>query len=256
MSRQVMHHVEEDAYAWLKQLADADNVGVGEIVRRCIHFCMQSQEEPAEPSRAEFEAEWARAEAMKREAERKALIAAKQAELEALLRGEPTEQYTEPVRRETSVLDEDYSNEPRAEEIEIPLDPDDVGGPVPPQTRPVVRSNAPAASLFETTAMTPPSGMRPGTATRPAPPNRDLGNGLKMGDALGNIKVTYTAGWMPVQDHHRQAVCEWVNVIRRGPGMLTQNYDYYSYTLDPAADRDNSLGGVRQLLGDVKKWVW
>ena len=145
---------------------------------------MQSQEEPAEPSRAELEAEWARAEAMKREAERKALIAAKQAELEALLRGdEPA-----PVQvRETSVLDEDYSNEPRAEEIEIPLDPDDVGGPVPPQTRPVVRSNAPAASLFETTAMTPPSGMRPGTATRPAPPNRDLGNGLKMGDALGNI---------------------------------------------------------------------
>ena len=184
MSRQVMHHVEEDAYAWLKGLADADNVGVGEIVRRCIHFCMQSQEEPAEPSRAELEAEWARAEAMKREAERKALIAAKQAELEALLRGdEPA-----PVQvRETSVLDEDYSNEPRAEEIEIPLDPDDVGGPVPPQTRPVVRSNAPAASLFETTAMTPPSGMRPGTATRPAPPNRDLGNGLKMGDALGNI---------------------------------------------------------------------
>lgn len=76
------------------------------------------------------------------------------------------------------------------------------------------------------------------------------------GDALGNIKVTYTAGWMPLHDDLRMACCEYVKIMRRGPGVLTENYDYYGYTLDPAKDRDNVLGGVRDLLGSYKQWVW
>ncbi len=76
------------------------------------------------------------------------------------------------------------------------------------------------------------------------------------GDALGNIKAVYTAGWMPLQDNVRMACCEYVNIMRRGPGVLSEHYDYYGYNLDPAKDRDNVLGGVRDLLSDLKKWVW
>ena len=199
--RQIIHSVDTETFDWLKGLADADNCGVGEIVRRCIRFARDSQGEPAyeEASREELEAEWARAEALKRESARRALIAAKQAELDALMNGVEFEPLPP---RETSVLDEDYSNEPRAEEVEVPPDPDDTPRALVarPASRipkpPVSRAETAAApsfahhampSLLDTTAMTPPSGARPGTNTRPAPPRSDSAFGLKMGDAVGNV---------------------------------------------------------------------
>ncbi len=196
--RQIIHSVDLDDYAWLKDLADADNCGVGEIVRRCIRFARDSQGEPAyvEATREELEAEWARAEAVKRESERRALIAAKQAELDALMNGVEFEPLPP---RGTSVLDEDYSNEPRAEEVEVPPDPDDAPAPRAITARPLptgVRTSVPTdqwtptramPSLLDTTAMTPPSGARPGTSTRPAPPRSEAAFGMKMGDAAGNV---------------------------------------------------------------------
>lgn len=195
--RQIIHSVDLDTFAWLKALADADNVGVGEIVRRCIHFARESQGEPAEATQEELQAEWERAQALKRDNERRAMIAAKQAELEALMRGDPIELGPAQVeqRGETSVLDMDFSNEPRAEDVEIPPDPDDAPAPRAVTSRPV--SDAPVgraygvarpmASLLDTTSLTPPSGQRPGTATRPAPPRSEQAFGLKMGDATGNV---------------------------------------------------------------------
>src|SRR5580658_8864691 len=91
--RQVIHSVDADDYAWLKQLADADSVGVGEIVRRCIHFARQSQED--EP---QVEVDHAAIEAQRREAERQVAImrrrdelARMQAELAAMEAGETPE---------------------------------------------------------------------------------------------------------------------------------------------------------------------
>lgn len=90
---------------------------------------------------------------------------------------------------------------------------------------------------------------------RPAARTKGLLAGTP-GDALGNIKATYQAGFMPIQDIHRMACCEYVKTIWRGPEYLSETYDYYTYTLAPAADRENLLGSVRDLLGDIKKWVW
>jgi hypothetical protein len=204
--RQVIHSVDADDYAWLKSLADADGCGVGEIVRRCVHFARQSQEDPEQSA---YQVDEAAIEAQRREAERQRLLAetrsriaqlnAEAAALEAGVDYEPAP----PDPNAPSVLDMDLSGEPRAEEVEVPADPDDasmqprvaqrpVASRVP--SAPVTRADAgaPAASraipsLLDTTMMTPPSGMRPGTATRPAPPNANLASGLKMGDAMGNV---------------------------------------------------------------------
>ncbi len=91
----------------------------------------------------------------------------------------------------------------------------------------------------------------------PRPGSRTLGLlASTAGDAMGNIKVIYTAGWMPISDDIRMACCEYVKLMRRGPGLMAEHYDYYGYNLDPAKDRDNVLGGVRQMLSGIKKWVW
>ena len=174
--RQIIHSVDADDYAWLKALAEGDGCGVGEIVRRCIVFARQSQEEP-EPE------DPAVARAAEMAARRAALIAAKQAELDALLNDEP-----EPIQpNETSVLDLDLSNEPRAEEMDVPPDPDDGPPRAVAQWKPTppARVNQAPPSLLEMEP--PPSGARPGTATRPAPPRSESAFGLKMGDAQGNV---------------------------------------------------------------------
>lgn len=76
------------------------------------------------------------------------------------------------------------------------------------------------------------------------------------GMSLGNIKVTYIAGWTNIPDDWQLAVHQWCAIMRRiapiGQGVVSEHYDDYQYTLDPAADRDNMLGGVRQLLGGRK----
>lgn len=186
--RQIIHSVDADDYAWLKALAEGDGCGVGEIVRRCIVFARQSQEEDPpgseEANNADVRAAYlARVAAAEMAARRAALIAAKQAELDALLNDEP-----EPIApNEMSVLDLDLSNEPRAEEMDVPPDPDDGPPRAVAQWKPTppARVNQAPPSLLEMEP--PPSGARPGTATRPAPPRSESAFGLKMGDAQGNV---------------------------------------------------------------------
>jgi hypothetical protein len=204
--RQVMHSVDADAYAWLKSLADADGCGVGEIVRRCVHFARQSQDEPGQagPTPEGIEAQRREAERQRLLAETRSRIAQLNAEAAALEAGADYES-SPPDPDAPSVLDMDLSREPRAEEVDVPADPDPDDAPTQPQvatrpvasripSAPVTRADAGAQaasraipSLLDTTMMTPPSGTRPGTATRPAPPNANLASGLKMGDAMGNV---------------------------------------------------------------------
>ncbi len=177
--RQLLSAYDEDDFAWLKSLADADNVGVGEIVRRCVRWARESQDEPAqEPqlspqqiARREFEAQ--RADFIReQQRELEELIARKRENLEILMRppilgpspGADVGNGPPAGNRIRSVLDLDLSNEPRAEEIDVPADPDDL----------------PRVPLVA-------SGQRPGAATRPAPPNPNLAIGNRMGDAGGNV---------------------------------------------------------------------
>ena len=80
------------------------------------------------------------------------------------------------------------------------------------------------------------------------------------GLGIGNIKLTVDAGYVPIKPHHALAVHQYCAIVRRtrttGAEMDSEDYDYYSYTLAKAADQENALGGVRQLLSDLKTWVW
>ena len=167
--RQLLSAYDEDDFAWLKSLADADNVGVGEIVRRCVRWARESQDEPAqEPqlspeqiAQRDFEAKRADL-ILEQQRELDALIARKRENLESLIN--PPVLVPRTSTQQRSVLDLDLSNEPRAEEIDVPADPDDL----------------PRVPLVA-------SGQRPGAATRPAPPNPNLAIGNRMGDAGGNV---------------------------------------------------------------------
>ncbi len=80
------------------------------------------------------------------------------------------------------------------------------------------------------------------------------------GNAMGNIKVTYTAGFAPVPLRYQlacQQMCASVRNTRSlGGAVQSESYDYYSYQMAPAAEQALMLGSVKQLLGDLKEWVW
>lgn len=187
--RQLIHSVDADDYMWLKALAEADGCGVGEIVRRCVRWARESSDESLlhVAAQAEFIGP-AVLEQQRRERLRLQMIAEKQAELDAL-RGDEAPL---PEADRPSVLDLDYSAEPRAEEVEVPPDPDD-GPHGAPQRRPGSEAIASAAqpravpSLLDSTALSTPRRRPPGSATRPAAPNPNRAHGLQMGDGLGNV---------------------------------------------------------------------
>lgn len=80
------------------------------------------------------------------------------------------------------------------------------------------------------------------------------------GQALGNIKVSYTAGFSPVPLRYQLACQQMVASVRStrslGGAVQSESYDYYRYQLAPAAEQALTLGSVKQLLGDLKEWVW
>lgn len=80
------------------------------------------------------------------------------------------------------------------------------------------------------------------------------------GDGRGNIKVTYTAGFAPVPARYQLACMQMVASVRNtrnlGGAVQSESYDYYTYQMAPAADQALSLGSVKQLLSDLKEWVW
>lgn len=81
-------------------------------------------------------------------------------------------------------------------------------------------------------------------------------NGL----SKGNIKVTYTFGFAPVPLRYQLACMQMVASVRNtrtlGGAVSGESYDYYSYTMGPAAEQALQMGSVKQLLGNVKEWVW
>lgn len=80
------------------------------------------------------------------------------------------------------------------------------------------------------------------------------------GDALGNIKITYKAGWFPIRDDLQLACNQFVSLVRamknQGAGLKSEQYDYYRYELQPMLEQDQQMGGIRQLLSPYRKWVW
>lgn len=80
------------------------------------------------------------------------------------------------------------------------------------------------------------------------------------GQSTGNIKVTYACGYAPLPDQYQLAMHQYCAIVMRlrktGADIQSETFDYYTYNLSPAADQDKAFGGVRQLLGSARKWVW
>lgn len=80
------------------------------------------------------------------------------------------------------------------------------------------------------------------------------------GVALGNIKATYIAGYMPVPMRYQLACMQMVAQVRStrtvGGPVQSLSYDYFSVTYGGAAEQAMQVGSVKQLLGDLKEWVW
>lgn len=80
------------------------------------------------------------------------------------------------------------------------------------------------------------------------------------GQGLGNIKVTYAAGFAPVPLRYQLACQQMVASVRStrslGAAVQSESYDYYQYQLAPAAEQALTLGSVKQLLADLREWVW
>lgn len=148
MQRQLIHAVDEADLAWLKAAADADGTSVGEIVRRCIAYAREM------------------------------------AEAAASVLDEPSvQQYVA-----ESPPEPDYSDEPRAEEIDIPADPDEdaslIRSPPVLQQRPKPATFRPLPSLMDTVAAVPTPIA--GQATRPVGANPER---LASGDVRGRVQL-------------------------------------------------------------------
>ena len=145
---QLILSIPEKEYSWLKAMANSDGATVGEMVVRCVAWAQEQGEDKPDPEAEE-------------RAKRAALIEQKKQELEALMNPMPFPTTLTKIAA-PSVLDMDFSNEPRAEEIEIPADPDDIPEPIM-------------------------SGGRPGSYTRARGVNPDLAHGSHQGDGAGNV---------------------------------------------------------------------
>lgn len=78
------------------------------------------------------------------------------------------------------------------------------------------------------------------------------------GDALGNIKVDYTAGYplcpMDLQYAEGQLVTIMKAAAGRGLPVMSESLDYYSYTLQGNADAQKMIGGIYRTLANYKSW--
>lgn len=214
--------LDAETYWWLQQVASDTGVGAGEMARRVIAWAREDPGEApapidAETHRREVERQAmiaeTRARASEEAARRSMLLDARArsaqilAEIEELEGGgAPKPPRSEQARRDIppqppaffpsltpklpasgaerpSVLDMDLSNEPRADDVDIPADPGDIPAPAAAGATP----RAIASMLDAAPGTTLPSGQRPGAATRPTAPNRDLASGLRTGDGRGNV---------------------------------------------------------------------
>lgn len=76
---------------------------------------------------------------------------------------------------------------------------------------------------------------------------------------LGNIKVTYNAGYAVVPPKVRRAVASLVAAIRAGAGtvgdLASESLDYYSYSKMSPADQAKALTSVKGLLAQYRNIV-
>lgn len=76
---------------------------------------------------------------------------------------------------------------------------------------------------------------------------------------LGNIKVTYNAGYAVVPADVRRAVAKLVAEIRVSAGqpsdIQSESLDYYSYSKMSADEQAKALTSVKGLLKRYKRWV-
>jgi hypothetical protein len=79
------------------------------------------------------------------------------------------------------------------------------------------------------------------------------------GQALGNIKVTYVAGYFPVEPDLSFACEQAIKLVRsmgeRGRSLSSESDGYYSYTIEPASDKANRFGEIRSLLSSYRAIV-
>ena len=64
------------------------------------------------------------------------------------------------------------------------------------------------------------------------------------------------SGTLPYQLACQQMCASVRNTRSLGGAVQSESYDYYSYQMAPAAEQALMLGSVKQLLGDLKEWVW
>jgi len=80
------------------------------------------------------------------------------------------------------------------------------------------------------------------------------------GNATGNIKVTYVAGYLRAQPDVALATNQLIAELRRsardGGALQSESYDYYSYTRQAASEQLTTLSSAMSLLRRFKRWVW
>lgn len=78
-------------------------------------------------------------------------------------------------------------------------------------------------------------------------------------EGVGNIKVTYTAGYTPVPADLVSAVHQLAAEHRRssdsGGAMQSESFDYYSYEKMSPVDQAKAIGSVKSILANYKPWV-
>lgn len=78
---------------------------------------------------------------------------------------------------------------------------------------------------------------------------------------IGNIKVTYVAGYATVPADIALACMEMVAILRAGAvtggPLASEHYEFYDYTLASAGtDGGSALGSVKQLLSRYREWTF
>lgn len=78
------------------------------------------------------------------------------------------------------------------------------------------------------------------------------------GDAQGNIKVQFIAGWIELPDSLKAAteafVAELLRSINKGGPMQSESLDYYSYTRASAEEENKALSSIKSMLKRHKTW--
>jgi len=82
-----------------------------------------------------------------------------------------------------------------------------------------------------------------------------------IGNAIGNIKIVYTAGYPSGQIPAgiAFAACQLISEMMRtrkfGGAVSQESYDYYSVQFATALENSQAMTGVKKLLSGYKRWI-